>query len=165
MVLKYDIIRPIKLLLFDFDGVFTNNLVWVSENGEESVCCSREDGLGIIKMKKLGLEMGIVSSEKNAVVSKRANKLQIKCWQGVENKLDKLINLAKERKIELFNIAFVGNDINDQECLKSVGLPIVVSNAHKDVIKLGKEKTLKKGGDGAVREICDAWFKALTVKK
>ena len=161
IILRHEWIAPIRLLLFDFDGVFTDNRVWVFEDGFEGVCCTRADGIGLAKMRDHGLEMGILSTEKNPVVAARARKLELACWHGIDDKLGQLSNLAEERDLSFENIAFVGNDINDKECLETVGLPLVVADAHPDVLNLGKGITTSKGGDGAVREICDAWDIAL----
>ena len=155
--LKHEWIAPIRLLLFDFDGVFTDNRVWILEDGREAVCCSRADGLGLAKLRKRGLEMGIVSTEKNPVVAERARKLELNCWQGVDEKLDHLRTLAEDRNLSFKNIAFVGNDINDKSCLAAAGLPIVVADSYPEILVLGKAVTSRNGGDGAVREICDAW--------
>ena len=155
--LKHKWIAPIRLLLFDFDGVFTDNRVWILEDGREAVCCSRADGLGLAKLRKHGLELGIISTEKNPVVTARAQKLEINCWQDVDNKLDHLRVLVEERDLFFENVAFVGNDINDRGCLEAVGLPIVVADAYPEILSLGKAVTTSRGGEGAVREICEAW--------
>ena len=155
-----DLSKLVRLLVFDFDGVFTDNRVWVFEDGSEAVCCSRADGLGLEILRELGLEILILSSETNMVVETRARKLKVNCIQGVENKLESLQLLMKERGLSFKQVAYVGNDINDMECLKHVGLPIVVADSHPDVLVLGKIVTAHKGGQGAVREICDAWAEA-----
>lgn len=152
------LISEIKFVFFDFDGVFTNNTVYVFEDGRESVRCSRADGLGLARLSEVGVDCTILSTEKNQVVSHRAKKLKIKCIQDCENKKKKLLAYLENIGLKLQEVAFVGNDINDQECLKIVGFPVVVADAHPEVIDIGKYVTLKKGGDGAVREICDLIF-------
>jgi YrbI family 3-deoxy-D-manno-octulosonate 8-phosphate phosphatase len=89
------------------------------------------------------------------VVSARCRKLRLRAVQGVKDKASKLVEIADEMKIPLDLIAYVGNDINDRECLLRVGLPIVVADAHPSVAHLAHLKTEKNGGHGAVREICD----------
>ena len=153
-----DKINTLQFLVFDFDGVFTNNLVYVSESGEESVVCNRSDGLGISKIKDLGLPMHVISTETNPVVGKRCEKLKINCIQGCDNKLSTLKNLVQNAGYEMEKVAYVGNDINDKQCLESVGLPIVVKDAHPDVLHLAKYTTNNLGGHGAVREVCDLIF-------
>jgi 3-deoxy-D-manno-octulosonate 8-phosphate phosphatase (KDO 8-P phosphatase) len=145
----------IELVVFDFDGVFTDNMVWVSEDGTESVRCSRSDGIGLQKLEQLGIERMILSTETNPVVSTRSRKLKIRCIQACPEKLISLRIIAAEHDLPLSKIAFVGNDTNDLECLKNVGLPIVVRDSHEDVKPHSAYVTKCKGGHGAVREVCD----------
>lgn len=154
-------IRKIRLVAFDFDGVFTDNLVYVFEDGSEAVRCSRGDGIGLQKLKRLGVETVIISTESNPVVSARAQKLKIRCFQNCEDKRKTLEKLAAELGISLDEIAFVGNDINDLPCLNLVGLPIVVNDAHPDVVSIARYQTRNLGGYGAVREVCDLFEQAL----
>lgn len=145
----------IQFIAFDFDGVFTDNLVYTTETGEETVACWRSDGLGLSKVKKLGIPIWVISSEKNPVVSKRCQKLGIECTQNCDDKLSALIKLLNKHQCNIRDTVFVGNDINDSECLKKVGLPIIVADSHQDIHHLAKYQTEKLGGRGAVREICD----------
>lgn len=147
--------KKVRLLVFDFDGVFTDNCVYVSEDGKESVSCWRSDGLGLSKIKKLGLPVHVVSTEVNSVVSARCKKLEISCTQGCQDKLSAVKELIVQHKCHLADVMYVGNDINDLDCLKEVGLPVVVSDAHPDVLEYAAFKTECPGGRGAVRELCD----------
>jgi YrbI family 3-deoxy-D-manno-octulosonate 8-phosphate phosphatase len=156
-----DLIRKIRLIAFDFDGVFTDNMVYVFENGSEAVRCFRSDGMGLKKLKELGIVTAIISTESNPVVSARAQKLKIQCFQNCEDKRKTLECLAEEIGISLAEIAFVGNDINDRACLTCVGFPIVVQDAHPDVVPLAAYCTKTRGGFGAVREVCDLFEHAL----
>lgn len=151
----HSLFETIKLVVFDFDGVFTDNCVYVMQDGSEAVSCWRSDGLGLSKLKKLGLPIWVVSTEKNPVVSKRCIKLQIECMQGCEDKLSALNELIDRYQCSIDDVLYVGNDINDSECLRSVGLPVVVADAHPDVLGFAKYTTLNPGGRGAVREVCD----------
>jgi YrbI family 3-deoxy-D-manno-octulosonate 8-phosphate phosphatase len=157
-----EMIRKIRLVAFDFDGVFTDNMVWVLQDGTEAVRCNRSDGLGIQKLKQLGIAVMIISTETNPVVSARARKLNIRCLQSCEDKRAALENVVAEMGITLAEVAFVGNDTNDRSCLECVGLPIVVQDAHPDVLALARYRTNAMGGKGAVREICDLFERALT---
>ena len=150
-----------RLVAFDFDGVFTDNSVYVSEDGTESVRCSRSDGIGLRKLENLGIQTIIISTEVNPVVSVRSKKLNIKCMQGVEDKAKALLDIAKDMSLELSQMAFVGNDINDLPGLKIVGLPIVVQDALPDVLPYAKYCTETPGGYGAVREVCDMFARVL----
>jgi YrbI family 3-deoxy-D-manno-octulosonate 8-phosphate phosphatase len=159
--LLQETIRKNRLVAFDFDGVFTDNMVYVLQDGLEAVRCNRSDGIGLQKLKKLGIETVIISTESNPVVSARAQKLQIRCFQNCEDKRKTLESVARELGISLDEVAFVGNDINDRACLTGVGLPIVVHDAHPDVRPLAAYRTRANGGHGAVREICDLFEQEL----
>ncbi|MFA4876139.1 MAG: HAD hydrolase family protein [Methanoregula sp.] len=148
---------PIKIeaVIFDFDGVFTDNNVIVDETGKESVICNRSDGFGIARLQKMGLPLLVLSTEKNTVVGKRCEKLSIPCVQGIEDKKTFLAAWLKHQKIDSNNVIFLGNDVNDTECLTYVGCGIVVADAHEDVKKISKFILKNNGGKGAVRELCD----------
>ncbi len=159
-----EMIRRIHLVAFDFDGVFTDNMVYVFEDGREAVRCFRSDGIGLHKLKKLGIKTVIISTEANPVVSARARKLKIRCIQDCQDKRAVLEDLAHDQGIGLGEVAFVGNDVNDLPCLECVGLPIVVQDAHQDVVSTARYQTKNPGGHGAVREICDLFERTLTAK-
>jgi 3-deoxy-D-manno-octulosonate 8-phosphate phosphatase (KDO 8-P phosphatase) len=154
-------IRAIRLVAFDFDGVFTDNMVYVFEDGSEAVRCWRGDGIGLRKLERAGIEAVIISSEPNPVVLARSRKLGIRCVHGCEDKLAALENVVREMDLSLAQVAFVGNDINDLPCLICVGLPIVVQDAHPEVISHARYQTRARGGYGAVREICDLFERVL----
>ena len=159
-----EIIRRIRLVAFDFDGVFTNNMVFVFEDGREAVQCFRSDGIGLHKLKKLGIETVIISTEANPVVSARAHKLKIRCIQDCHDKRAALEDIAHDQGIGLAEVAFVGNDVNDLPCLECVALPIVVQDAHQDVVSTARYQTKNPGGHGAVREVCDLFERTLAAK-
>lgn len=148
-------LQEVRLVAFDFDGVFTDNTVYVTQDGVESVRCWRSDGLGLQKLRELGIGTVIISTETNPVVTARARKLGIRCLQDCADKVAALRGVADADGIGLDQVAFVGNDINDAPCLAAVGLPIVVHDAHEDVVGLAKIRTRTPGGRGAVREVCD----------
>tara|TARA_Y100000588_G_scaffold89019_1_gene95411 strand:- start:36799 stop:37977 length:1179 start_codon:yes stop_codon:yes gene_type:complete len=151
-------------LVFDFDGVLTNNLVLVSENGCESVICDRSDGMGISKLRSTGLPIIVISSEVNSVVKTRCEKLGIPCFTGVDNKLDALKIWANENELCLKDLVYVGNDINDLECMREVGCGVAVNDAHPDVISQANIVLSKDGGRGAVREISELVIRKLEVQ-
>lgn len=154
-------IREIRLVVFDFDGVFTDNMVYVFEDGREAVRCFRGDGLGLQRLERLGIATLIVSTETNPVVSARCRKLGIQCVQGCADKRAALEARVQEMGLSLAQVAFVGNDINDLPCLMCVMLPIVVQDAHPDVTPYALYQTKARGGHGAVREICDLFERIL----
>ena len=157
-------IRKVRLVIFDFDGVFTDNTVYVFEDGREAVQCNRFDGIGLKKLKSLGIEPLVLSTEINPVVSARCRKLGIACLQNTHDKFTVLKRIVGERHLTLEETAFVGNDINDLECLISVGFPVVVKDGHKAVLKYARYTTRLPGGHGAVREVCDLFECVLTGK-
>ena len=161
-LLKY--IRKVRLIVFDFDGVFTDNTVYVFEDGREAVQCNRSDGIGLKKLKSMGIEPIVLSTEINPVVSARCRKLGISCLQNTHDKFTALKRIVKEHNLSLDEIAFVGNDVNDLECLVSVGFPVAVKDAHKAILKYARYTTKLPGGHGAVREVCDLFECVLTGK-
>ena len=150
-----ELARTIRLVIFDFDGVFTDNTVYVCEDGTESVRCWRGDGLGLRKLDRLGITNLIESTESNPVVSERARKLRVRCIQDVQDKRATVEALAREHGVTLGEVAYLGNDINDLDCLAMVGLPVAVQDAHPDILDRVRYRTLAPGGRGAVRELCD----------
>ncbi|MDC0631276.1 HAD hydrolase family protein [Flavobacteriaceae bacterium] len=154
-------LQKVKLVIFDFDGVFTDNSVYISQDGIESVKCHRSDGLGISKLKALKIPTYIISTEPNIVVSVRAKKLKIPVFQNIKDKSKSVKILCKELGIKLENTMFVGNDINDIPALKIVGFPVAVFDAYDEIKPHVMYKTKKRGGHGAVREICDLLYNQL----
>ena len=145
----------IKLLVYDFDGVFTNNKVFVDQHGNEMVQVSRADGLGIVEIRKLGIQQMILSTETNTVVSARAKKLDLFCLQGVDNKAQALTEYCNVHQISLSDVAYVGNDINDLEVMKLVGITFCPADAHVSIKEISHYILKSKGGDGVSREILD----------
>ena len=145
--------KEIKLIISDFDGVMTDNRVLVDENGKEAVFVNRSDGLGIGILKKKGIDIIILSTEKNPVVSARARKLNIECIQGVDDKARAIETIAKEKSISLDNIAYIGNDLNDLEAMKMVGLKIAPTDAYQEILDIADITTNAKGGYGVIREV------------
>ena len=145
----------VKIVILDFDGVLTDNYVYINQLGVETVRCYRSDGIGISNLKKLGVKFFIVSTESNIVVKERAKKLKIDCYYNVGDK-DKVVReISINTKINLENILFIGNDINDIPALKIVGFPCAVNDCFYEIEKHVVFKTNKSGGLGAVRELCD----------
>ena len=145
----------IELIVYDFDGVMTDNKVYVDQNGNELVQVNRADGLGISEIKNIGINQIILSTEKNKVVSKRANKLNIPCMYGVDNKKNILQKYCKKNNINLDNVLYVGNDVNDKEVMKKVGFPCCPNDAHNDIKNISTMIFDKNGGEGIVRELFD----------
>ena len=149
--------KDVHTIVFDFDGVFTDNKVWVDQNGVESVCCDRGDGLGFdllrafIKKNNWPLKYFILSREKNPIVSVRAEKIQIDCVQSVFNKADFLANYLNKYKLRAEGLVYLGNDLNDLLVMRIAGSSVAPSDAHLIIIKHADIVLPQKGGDGFVR--------------
>jgi len=148
----------VRLLALDFDGVMTDNRVLVNQDGIEAVWCHRADGWGIARMKEVGVEVIVLSTEKNPVVVARCRKLGITCIQGCHDKLAVLKEIVEKRSLKPEQVAYVGNDVNDIDCMQWVGVPIAVADAVPEVRAISCFVTARKGGEGAVREVCDLIF-------
>ena len=155
------VLGEIGLVVFDFDGVFTDNRVWVNERGEECVACWRGDGIGLRRLDEVGVPYVIVSTEPNPVVARRAEKLRARCVHGVADKLAVVRAEAEVAGVPLEGVAYVGNDVNDAACLEAVGLPVVPADAWSEVVPLARWVLDRPGGHGCVRELCDAVWRSL----
>jgi 3-deoxy-D-manno-octulosonate 8-phosphate phosphatase (KDO 8-P phosphatase) len=154
------LLQRVRLAIFDFDGVFTDNRVWVNEHGEESLAFSRSDGLGLRRLDEVGVQYLIVSMEPNPIVGARAVKLNAECLQGVDDKLAVLFERTEQLGIGLEETAYVGNDVNDADCLRAVGFPVVPADAWPEVRPLARWVLSRPGGAGCVREFCDGVWEA-----
>ena len=148
-------LNQIKAVIFDFDGVFTDNRVIVSTTGEEFVICDRGDGMGTNLLAAAEIKMLILSKEKNAVVSSRGKKLNIEVIQGCDDKLPELIKWLQKNNVDAQQSAYIGNDINDLECLKHVGVAVIPADAHHSVCDAATWILQHNGGRGAIREFAD----------
>lgn len=150
----------IRLVVFDFDGVFTDNRVWTDENGVESVACWRGDAFGLRRLEEVGVDHLILSTEVNTAVGARARKIRATCIQGVDDKSPVLREEVARRGLSLDETAYLGNDVNDAGCLELVGLPVVPADAWPEVRPLARIVLARRGGYGCVRELCDAVWAA-----
>ena len=147
-----------KCIIYDFDGVMTDNRVLQDENGIESVYVNRSDGLAVSYFKKMKILQYIVSTEKNCVVSKRGNKLEIPVFQNISNKLEAVKNIIKEKKLHIDEVIFVGNDLNDQEVMEYLPNTFCPSDSHKKIKEISKVILDCNGGNGVIM----ALFNSLT---
>lgn len=151
---------PLEAVVFDFDGVHTDDFVYVDQNGVESVRVKRGDGLGVGALQKAGLTLLILSTEQNPVVEARATKLGVESITGQSDKAATLASWLKEKGIDPSMVAYLGNDVNDRGCLEMVGWPVVVADAHLAVKSLARITLTANGGQGAVRELADLVLEA-----
>jgi YrbI family 3-deoxy-D-manno-octulosonate 8-phosphate phosphatase len=153
-------LASVRFVVFDFDGVFTDNRVWTNEHGEESVACWRGDAHGLRRLEEVGVEHLILSTEVNLAVGARAKKIRATCIQGVDDKPPVLREEVARRGLSLDETAYLGNDVNDAGCLEIVGLPVVPADAWPEVVPLAKLVLARPGGHGCVRELCDVVWNA-----
>lgn len=150
----------VSLLLLDFDGVLTDDRVWVDETGKETVAANRGDGMGIALLKKAGVEVQVLSTETNPVVAARCKKLGIPVRQGLKDKAAVLKEVLNETGADPAETIFVGNDVNDLDCFPLVGFAAVPQDAHRTVSREADLQLKHRGGHGAVREVCDLILKS-----
>lgn len=150
-------LKNIKLLAMDFDGVLTDNKVFIDEDGKEMVICDRSDSLGIKMLRKEKKEIGIIviSKETSKVVKARCEKLHIDYLTGIDDKLEALKGIIEQKKLKSENVAYIGNDVNDIECIQNSGIGVAVADSANKVLQVADFVTTKKGGHGAVREFSD----------
>ena len=150
------LLRKIRALVLDVDGVLTDGGMYYGPTGEGLKRFNVKDGLGLRRIREAGIDIALISGENSEIVKRRAEKLKIEnVFVGVEDKLQTLKDFLGSRSIGLDEVAYVGDDLNDLEALHAVGLPIAVFDAVAPVRKAARWVTSRRGGDGAVREVCD----------
>ena len=148
-------LKNIELIIYDFDGVMTDNRALIFEDGKEAVFVNRGDGLAVNIINGMGIAQIIVSTETNPVVMARAKKLNIPLMQSVADKKKVIERYLEKNKIRKENVIFVGNDINDKEAMEFVGIPVAPADADIAIKKIAKIVLSAKGGCGVVRELLD----------
>ncbi|OGE76825.1 MAG: hypothetical protein A3C85_02650 [Candidatus Doudnabacteria bacterium RIFCSPHIGHO2_02_FULL_48_21] len=149
----------VKLTVFDFDGVFTDNKVKSDARGNEFVSNDRTDSLGLSMLRKARIPAMVLSTEAHPVVAARCKKLKLDCHQGVGDKKEYLEKYLKKQRIDPKNVVYVGNDVNDLECFRLVGFAAAPADSHPEVLKQADYVLRRTGGHGAVREICELILK------
>lgn len=146
----------VSLLVMDFDGVLTDNRVWVNDKGEESIAANRSDSLGLSILKeKTGVESLVISKERNLVVEARCRKMQVPVMQAVDDKAAALKKVMLEKGLTSTEVIYMGNDTNDLPCFPIVGYAVAPADAHPQVARQADLVLTLNGGHGAVRELCD----------
>ncbi|MFA5104901.1 MAG: HAD hydrolase family protein [Candidatus Margulisiibacteriota bacterium] len=148
-------LTDIKLMVYDFDGVMTDNRVIVDQNGNEAVIVNRADGLAVAAIKKHGVPQIILSTESNPVVRQRAKKLGLPVINDCHDKKASLLEYCSKNDIDPKKVLYVGNDVNDLEVMKNVGYKICPSDAHHKIKKISDIIMKTKGGGGVLREMAD----------
>ena len=149
--------QVIKMIICDFDGVVTNNLVITDQNGKESVVASRSDSMHIKKLREMGVEVMILSSEPNPVVMARAEKMGVEAMHGIgmQDKGRVMREVLEQKNVKADNVVYVGNDLNDLPCFEIAGWSVAVADAYPEVIRAADHVLTKTGGHGAIRELCE----------
>lgn len=147
--------EKIELVVLDFDGVVTDNRVWVDEQGHEMVAAYRSDSLGLRALRNAGVPAVVISTEVNPVVAARCRKMEVPVVQGVKDKATVLRQYLQEHKIDPARVVFLGNDTNDLPCFDLVGCALVVADAQNDALRRADRILTRRGGHGAVRELCE----------
>jgi N-acylneuraminate cytidylyltransferase len=146
----------VQLLVLDFDGVLTDNRVWVDEDGREMVAANRSDGLGLeILRKQTGIDVMVLSRESNPVVAARCQKMKLPVLQSVQDKASAIQGIIERKSLNPSQVVFMGNDINDLPVFPEVAFAVAPADAHPEVIRQADLVLTKTGGHGAVRELCD----------
>jgi YrbI family 3-deoxy-D-manno-octulosonate 8-phosphate phosphatase len=151
-------LESLESIIFDFDGVLTDNRVWTDADGREMVACHRGDGLAFDVLRTLSLKMFILSTETNAVVARRAQKLCVPCLQSIGSKAEALRELSVEYQFSLEHTLFVGNDINDLAAMDICGYRACPADAHPTVRLHAHVVTDAVGGNGVIRELVEEHF-------
>lgn len=155
----------IELVVLDFDGVVTDNRVWTDEEGHEMVASFRSDGFGLRFLRSLGIQIMVISTEVNQVVTARCRKMRVPVVQGVEDKVSVLKAYLEENAIDPRHVVFLGNDINDVPCFPLVGCGVVVADAQPEALRQADLVLTRRGGHGAVRELSELILQKIEGRK
>ena len=159
--------ETVKMIICDFDGVVTDNLVITDQDGRESVTASRSDSMHIKKLREMGVEVMILSSEPNPVVLARAKKMGVEAIHnvGMQDKGRVMREVLAQKNVKAQNVVYVGNDLNDLPCFEIAGWSVAVADAYPEVIRAADHVLTKTGGHGAIRELCEIVLKQLSQKE
>ncbi len=149
--------EQIRLLVCDFDGVLTDNLVWTDETGRELVAANRSDSMYLRELERRGVRVLILSSEPNPVVAARARKMGVEAVHGVgiHGKGEALRAILQERGLDPAQVIYLGNDVNDLPCFEVAGWAVAVADAYPEVRRAADYILRAAGGRGALREVCE----------
>jgi YrbI family 3-deoxy-D-manno-octulosonate 8-phosphate phosphatase len=151
------LLKRVRALVLDVDGVLTDGGMYYGPNGEGLKRFHVKDGMGLRLVLEAGIAVALISGEASEILRRRAEKLKIAdVFVGVEDKLKTLEGFLAARRIAFEEAAYVGDDVNDLPPMGRVGLPVAVADAVAPVRKAAKWVTSRRGGDAAVREVCDA---------
>ena len=156
-----EIARQVKLLVLDVDGVLTDGGIYFDDSGKELKKFNSLDGYGIKMLLSSGVEVAVISSRSTPSVAHRMEDLGVKhCYQDQSDKNIKMQQILGTLSLNVDQVAFVGDDVIDLPVMKKIALPIAVANAHPFAKEHALLITENRGGNGAVREVCDFLLKA-----
>jgi YrbI family 3-deoxy-D-manno-octulosonate 8-phosphate phosphatase len=156
-----DKISKIKIVLTDIDGVLTDGGLYYTDEGLVMKKFFVRDGMGAVLLKENGLEVGILSSDKSEIATARGKRLNLELvYYGVKDKRQVLDEICFLRNVKMENLAFIGDDVNDVEALKAVGLSACPKDAVESVGSIVDYVCKKEGGRGAFRELADLILKS-----
>jgi 3-deoxy-D-manno-octulosonate 8-phosphate phosphatase (KDO 8-P phosphatase) len=149
-------ILPVRLMIFDVDGVLTDGRIIYHDDGSEIKAFDVQDGHGIKLLQRGGIEVALITGRSCQAVEHRAHGLGIKrVYQGVREKLEAYKEILEETGLKHEGIGFMGDDLIDIPLLRRVGFAVTVSNAVSHVIPYAHYVTRARGGHGACREVCE----------
>ena len=151
----------LKLLVLDVDGVLTDGRITINERGEEFKSFDVKDGLGLRLLMEAGVDVIIITGRKSKSVAYRAEELGIReVYQGVKNKSALFADLLKRKRLEKEQVCCMGDDLPDLPLFQLSGISVAVADAVSEVRNEASFITKNRGGNGAVREVCDMILKA-----
>jgi 3-deoxy-D-manno-octulosonate 8-phosphate phosphatase (KDO 8-P phosphatase) len=153
--------QRIKLLLMDCDGVLTDGRLWLTPDGDEQKAFHARDGQGISLLHRAGLQTGIITGRTSSAVDRRAQDLKMSyVRQNAKDKIKSLEEILAEAGVKTDDCAYIGDDVGDIPVMRRVGFAVAVSDAVAETKQAAHYVTALKGGQGAVREVCDLVLKA-----
>ena len=155
----------VDLLVLDFDGVLSDNRVWVDENGREQIASDRADSLGLFFLRQAGIAALVISMETNPVVAARCRKMNVPFLQGINDKASVLSQYLAERSINPQSVVYLGNDVNDLPCFPLVACAVAVADSLPAVLRQADLVLSHRGGHAAVRELCDLLINQVNKKQ
>lgn len=163
MAVLRDRLARLRLVVFDVDGVFTDGRFLLDEDGREYKTFHTQDGYGVRRLLEAGVQVAIISGRRSGAVDRRMTELGVtRVVQGCRHKVPELRALADDLGVDLAEAAYVGDDLPDLEAMQACGLAIAVANAVESIVTEADYVTVRRGGDGAVREVADLVLAART---
>lgn len=155
------IAKEIKLLICDVDGVFSDGLIYMGNQGEELKTFHTRDGYGVKSLMNAGIEIAIITGRQSQIVENRMQALGIKLiYQGQDDKVKAYHDICQRLAIEPQHTGYIGDDLIDWPVMEKVALKVCVADGHPLLAKRANYVTHIKGGHGAVREVCDLILQA-----